>query len=163
MAPHVFGLEDDQILILSLSVHVRYRRPQNAWWREESRTCSNKIKTATDFTVTPCLFELPSARVRCTYFRIRKLHACNFRPLLFLNRSQKMQEHANVLIHTGHKVERDTAHNIYSESSARISYVYCKHQQKSQVMKQLLKRLSRTLEDITDLSEGPQRKSPGRE
>lgn len=111
MAPHVFGLEDDQILILSLSVHVRYRRPQNAWWREESRTCSNKIKTATDFTVTPRLFELPSARVRCTYFRIRKLHACNFRPLLFLNRSQKMQEHANVLIHTGHKVERDTVLN----------------------------------------------------
>lgn len=67
---------------------------------------------------------------------------------LFLNRSWKMQEHANVLIHTGHMVERDTAHNIYSESSAGISYVKCKHQQKSQVMKQLLKRLSRTLEDI---------------
>lgn len=31
MPSHVFGLENDQIFIATLSVHVRYRGAQDAW------------------------------------------------------------------------------------------------------------------------------------
>lgn len=54
---HVFGLENHQVFVSALSVHVRYRGAEDAWW-EEHRVA------AADFTVTTCLLVSASTCAR---------------------------------------------------------------------------------------------------
>lgn len=72
MPPHVFGLEDDQILILGLSVHVRDSGAKDAWWRGECGTWDKKSQQA-QILRWCTVSQFASKWVRCIHFQIRIL------------------------------------------------------------------------------------------